>query len=234
MGSPALSRSSSEVEQGSQDETATDILIPELPPKKPVVTAEAPIVSSLGLKILCLLAVQNCFKNLLMRYVMKDKPDFLTSAAVIGVELVKLVLCVLYIVICDRRSVWSIVEFMRDDYKHALLLTIPAAAYSFQMSMEYVALANLDAAMFSVLVQTKLLTTASFSAIILRRKFKYIQIISLVLLTAGVMLININGMKDGSDANNKGIMATLGKCLYCRRSNCVFLLLRFAVRMQGS
>jgi Nucleotide-sugar transporter len=84
------------------------------------------------------------------------------------------------------------------------------------MSMEYVALANLDAAIFSVLVQTKLLTTASFSAAILRTKFKYIQIISLVLLTVGVMLINGNQMQEGKvdeSSNTKGVMATLGK--YC-------------------
>eukprot|EP00547_Thalassionema_nitzschioides_P007496 CAMPEP_0194203922 /NCGR_PEP_ID=MMETSP0156-20130528/3569_1 /TAXON_ID=33649 /ORGANISM="Thalassionema nitzschioides, Strain L26-B" /LENGTH=359 /DNA_ID=CAMNT_0038929783 /DNA_START=164 /DNA_END=1243 /DNA_ORIENTATION=- len=175
--------------------------------------SNAPIVSIIGLKILVLLAFQNCFKNLLMRFIMKDKPDFLTSAAVIGVEIVKLTLCVLYILIIDRRSLWSIFEFMKDDYKHALLLTIPAAAYSFQMSMEYVALANLDAAIFSVLVQSKLLTTASFSAVMLRKRFKFIQIVSLVLLTVGVMLININNMKEGGEDNSsnmKGIMATLG------------------------
>lgn len=172
-------------------------------------------VSSLGLKILVLLAFQNCFKNLLMRYVMKAKPDFLTSAAVIGVELVKLVLCILYIVLIDKRSLYSIYEFMRDDHRNSMLLCIPAAAYSFQMSMEYVALANLDAAIFSVLVQCKLLMTAVFSASILRKKLKYIQIISLVLLTAGVMLININNMnadkEDEEHANKmKGIIATLG------------------------
>lgn len=153
-----------------------------------------------------------------MRYVMKDKPDFLTSAAVIGVEVVKLVLCMGYIVLIDRRPIWSIVTFMRDDFKHAMLLSIPAAAYSFQMSMEYVALANIDAAIFSVLVQSKLLTTATFSAVLLRKKFKYIQIISLVLLTVGVMLININGMKKDADsaANMKGVMATLGECVLLR------------------
>jgi hypothetical protein len=175
---------------------------------------DAPIVTSLGLKILCLLAVQNCFKNLLMRYVMKDKPEFLTSAAVIGVEIVKLVLCMAYIVFVDQRPLSSIVTFLRDDYKHSILLVIPAAAYSFQMSMEYVALANLNAAIFSVLVQTKLLTTASFSAVILRTKFKYIQIISLVLLTVGVMLINGNQMQaaklEDASSNTKGVMATLG------------------------
>eukprot|EP00546_Thalassionema_frauenfeldii_P004371 CAMPEP_0178912550 /NCGR_PEP_ID=MMETSP0786-20121207/10332_1 /TAXON_ID=186022 /ORGANISM="Thalassionema frauenfeldii, Strain CCMP 1798" /LENGTH=369 /DNA_ID=CAMNT_0020585159 /DNA_START=49 /DNA_END=1158 /DNA_ORIENTATION=+ len=216
------SNSPSDMESGKStvEEEMKKLLTSETPqnpsspePAESPTKADAPIVSSLGLRILTLLAFQNCFKNLLMRFIMKDKPDFLTSAAVIGVEVVKLILCVLYIVIIDRRSLWSIIEFMKDDYKHAILLTIPAAAYSFQMSMEYVALANLDAAIFSVLVQSKLLTTASFSAVILRKRFKFIQIVSLILLTVGVMLININNMKEGSDDNSnniKGVMATLG------------------------
>jgi uncharacterized membrane protein len=214
-------RSSVEVEVGTtmDEESTVTLLADEEEPTKPPSSGDVPIVSSFGLKILCLLAVQNCFKSLLMRYVMKDKPDFLTSTAVIGVEVVKLVLSVCYILIIDKRPLSSIYTFMRDDSKHAILLTIPAAAYSFQMSMEYVALANLNAAIFSVLVQTKLLTTASFSALILRTKFKYIQIISLVLLTVGVMLININSMKGGveDDSNNtKGVMATLGECVLDR------------------
>ena len=54
-----------------------------------------------------------------------------------------------------------------------------------------VALANLDAAMFAVLVQTKLLFTAVFSAVIIRKRLKYIQVISLTLMTVGVMLCNM-------------------------------------------
>ena len=49
-------------------------------------------ITRTGLKVLCLLAVQNCSKNLIMRYAVKDKPDFLYSAAVIGSELTKLTL----------------------------------------------------------------------------------------------------------------------------------------------
>lgn len=216
MASPAITiLSPPELEEGVRKDSEVIPLTgdeAEDKTKKPDL-ADAPIVTSLGLKILCLLAVQNCCKNLLMRYVMKDKPEFLTSAAVIGVEIVKVVLCLAYIAFIDRRPLSSIITFLRDDYKHSILLVIPAAAYSFQMSMEYVALANLNAAIFSVLVQTKLLTTASFSAVILRTKFKYIQIISLVLLTVGVMLINGNQMQAGKvdeSSNTKGVMATLG------------------------
>lgn len=170
-------------------------------------------ISSMGLKVLLLLAVQNSSKNLLMRYVMKEKPEFLTSAAVIGSECTKLTLSVLYILLIDKNSVGSIFQYFRENLKTALLVTVPATAYNLQLTLEYIALANLDAAMFSVLVQTKLLFTASFSFVFLRKKLKYIQVISLTLLTVGVMLCNmkVNANADeNTNSNVKGIMATLG------------------------
>jgi len=180
-------------------------------------------ISGMGLRVLILLAVQNCSKNLLMRYVMKSKPEFLTSAAVIGVELLKLVFSAAYILLVDKKPLTSIVTFLREDRRNSLLLAVPAAAYSLQMSLEYIALANIDAAVFSVLVQSKLLATASFAVVILRKKIRKVQLISLMLLTAGVMLCN---MKDyGKSSGNaeedeaarkdqmKGITATLGIAL---------------------
>eukprot|EP00521_Asterionellopsis_glacialis_P009405 CAMPEP_0195285818 /NCGR_PEP_ID=MMETSP0707-20130614/3514_1 /TAXON_ID=33640 /ORGANISM="Asterionellopsis glacialis, Strain CCMP134" /LENGTH=433 /DNA_ID=CAMNT_0040345371 /DNA_START=85 /DNA_END=1386 /DNA_ORIENTATION=- len=155
------------------------------------VGADSTTITSTGLKVLVLLAVQNCSKNLLMRFIMKDRPQFLTSAAVIGVETIKLILSTLYIVVVDKRPLSSIYTFLKEDHRNSILLAVPAAAYSLQMSLEYVALANLDAAVFSVLVQSKLLATATFAALVLRKKLKYIQVISLVLLTAGVMLCNV-------------------------------------------
>ncbi|KAL3933397.1 MAG: hypothetical protein SGBAC_010421 [Bacillariaceae sp.] len=94
-----------------------------------------------------------------------------------------------------------------------MLVAVPASAYNLQTSLEYIALANLDAAMFSVLVQTKLLFTATFAYFVLRKKLKYIQVISLVLLTVGVMLCNMRfntkSIQDEKDVF-KGICATLG------------------------
>ena len=37
-------------------------------------------ISAMGLKVLVLLALQNSFKNILMRFVMKDQPSFLLIA----------------------------------------------------------------------------------------------------------------------------------------------------------
>ena len=47
-------------------------------------------MTATGLKVLALLAVQNSSKNLLLRFVMKEHPKFLKSAAILGVETVKL------------------------------------------------------------------------------------------------------------------------------------------------
>ena len=98
-----------------------------------------------------------------------------------------------------------------------MLLCIPASAYSLQMSLEYIAFANIDAATFSVLVQTKMLTTAFFFRLVLNRKLRKKQVLSLILLTIGVMLCN---MKDPSTREEeeeqngnavKGILASLGE-----------------------
>jgi len=145
-----------------------------------------------------------------MRYVMKEKPEFLTSAAVIGSECTKLSLSLFYILFIEKQSYQTIIQYFKDDWKNTMLVTVPASAYNLQMTLEYVALANLDAAMFSVLVQTKLLFTAVFSAIVIRKKLKYIQVISLTLLTVGVMLCNMKFGEDQGASNTKGILATLG------------------------
>ena len=191
------------------------------------------VVSRTGLLVLMLLAFQNCSKNLLMRYVMKDQPKFLTSAAVLGSECLKLSCSVSYILFVERKSICSIFQYLSADRVNTILLAVPASAYNFQMSMEYVALANLSAAMFSVLVQSKLLFTATFAALIMRKKLKYIQVISLVLLTCGVMLCNLSKLVNmGTTAQSssssstteenstlfdgktiKGIMATLSIAL---------------------
>mmetsp|Transcript_7959 Transcript_7959/g.18173 ORF Transcript_7959/g.18173 Transcript_7959/m.18173 type:complete len:373 (-) Transcript_7959:371-1489(-) len=177
-------------------------------------------ISSTGLKVLALLAVQNCSKNLIMRYAVQDKPDFLYSAAVIGSEATKLTLSTLYILLVDKGSISSILHFLRLDWWNAVLLTVPAAVYNLQQTLEYVALSNLDAAVFSVLVQSKLLCTALFAVVLMGMKLRKAQVISLVLLTTGVMLANIKtaappagGMlteRELAMDSATGIAATLG------------------------
>jgi len=185
---------------------------PTKPPKK-----KPSVVSKTGFAVLCLLVVQNSSKTLLLRYVMRDKPEFLTSAAVFGSELLKLSSSVAYILCVERKSAQSIVRYLKEDMRNTLLLAVPAGAYNFNMSMEYVALAHLDAAVFSVAVQSKLLFTALMAVIFMRKRLKLIQVVSLILLTVGVMLCNLDKLQNSEAETNLmdnktiyGLVVTLG------------------------
>lgn len=204
----------------SRDEEKQSILLPPSTPSKesqpttPEHENESS-VSKTGLCVLALLASQNCFKNLLMRYVMVDQPAFLLSTAVITTELLKLFFSSAYILCYSKQSLGSIYQFIFiDDWKNSLLLICPAICYSLQMTLEYIAFANINAAEFSVIVQLKLLFAAFFFRTVLGKKLKKKQVMSLVLLTVGVMLCNMkmnNQVDEYSSANRmRGIMATGG------------------------
>jgi solute carrier family 35 (UDP-sugar transporter), member A1/2/3 len=166
-------------------------------------TATAPgntVLTRTGLMVLGLLSFQNCFKNLLMRSIMKDQPKFLTSVAVLGAELIKLFASVAYILWIQKRPLISIAQYLRKDFRNTLLLAIPACLYNVNQSLEYVALAHLNAAVFTVLVQSKTLATALFSVSIMKRKLKQVQVLSLLLLTTGIILCNLPSATTTTDA----------------------------------
>ncbi|KAF1991792.1 nucleotide-sugar transporter [Aulographum hederae CBS 113979] len=79
--------------------------------------------------------------------------------------------------------------FTGDSWK----LAIPAVLYTFQNSLQYIAVSNLDAATFQVTYQLKILTTALFSVTMLKRSLSTKKWISLVLLMAGVGVVQIPG-----------------------------------------
>ncbi|KAJ1445315.1 nucleotide-sugar transporter-domain-containing protein [Pelagophyceae sp. CCMP2097] len=169
-------------------------------------------ISKTGLRVLALLAVQNCAKNLIMRAAVKGDADFLYSAAVIGTEGTKLLLSCIF-VIATGGSPASIVRYLRLEWKKFALLAVPASIYNFQQTLEYIALRNLDAAIFSIIVQTKLLTTALFSAVLMGKKLRKAQVLSLALLTSGVMLAQLRcGNSEAVAGENRavGIAASLG------------------------
>lgn len=77
--------------------------------------------------------------------------------------------------------------FTGDSWK----LAIPAVLYTLQNTLQYVAVSNLDAATFQVTYQLKILTTALFSVTLLGRSLSLWRWLSLVLLMAGVAIVQI-------------------------------------------
>ncbi|TID15294.1 nucleotide-sugar transporter [Venturia nashicola] len=152
---------------------------------------------------LATLAVQNAALILVMHYSrimpLKNGQRYYTSTAVFLNEVLKLAIA-LFVALYDTAgnmgpnitsaelvSTLYAQVFSADSWK----LAIPAALYTFQNSLQYIAVSNLDAATFQVTYQLKILTTAIFSVTMLKRSLTVKKWISLVLLMAGVAIVQM-------------------------------------------
>lgn len=79
--------------------------------------------------------------------------------------------------------------------RDTLKLFVPAFLFNMQNFLIFVGLSNLDAVSFQVWSQTKLLSTALFSVWLLHRRLSFLQWMSLVALTAGVLGAQLGASK---------------------------------------
>lgn len=147
------------------------------------------------------------------RVVNSDTPYF-TSTAVLLSELTKLVVCLVIAgqdSIKQNRGVLSYTRMWEeilgnDSWK----MLIPAGLYTLQNNLQYVSVSLLDAATFQVTYQLKILTTALCSVILLGTILGRMKWISLVLLTAGVALVQF---PSGDDTKKKGGVSAAGQLM---------------------
>jgi len=101
----------------------------------------------------------------------------------------------------------------------SLKLFVPALLYLIQNNLLFVALKNLSVPVYQVLNQGKLFTTAFFSRLLLDKKISYCQYFSLLMLAAGVVIvqqsaINKDPSKSSTNEGNPwvGFFAVLFSC----------------------
>ncbi|KAK7082777.1 hypothetical protein SK128_016491 [Halocaridina rubra] len=150
------------------------------------------------------LTVQNSAVALSMRYARTRPGDmFIASTAVVMAEFVKL-LASLFLVFKQEGSVqhWFMALHTQiwQQKIDTLKVCVPSFIYLVQNNLLYVSASNLDAATYQVTYQMKILTTAMFAVIILRKQLKTLQWLALVLLTAGVALVQLSSSDGGSSA----------------------------------
>merc|ERR1712038_2069523 len=176
------------------------------------------------LKYLSLLTLtaQNAILGLSMRYSRTRPGDlFYEATAVLMAEFVKFFTC-LWLVYKD-------VHYDFDRFKETLYVTIwvnkmdtikvciPSFIYLVQNNLLYVAASNLDVATYQITYQLKILTTAIFAVIMLKKQLIKSQWLSLVLLIIGVAMVQLSDVKEVKVADTEqskfiGFSAALTAC----------------------
>jgi UDP-sugar transporter A1/2/3 len=152
------------------------------------------------------------------------KDLYLSSTAVFLMEVMKYITCnVVVFMQCN----YNMRLFMSEMYHHVkespiemLKVSVPSFLYVIQNNLLYLALSNLDAATYQVCYQMKILTTALFSATMLKRKFSPTKWFSLVLLTIGVAIVQTSGDTAGNatedeETQNRGLGLFAILCAAC-------------------
>jgi drug/metabolite transporter (DMT)-like permease len=128
-----------------------------------------------------------------------DGHRYLPSTAVFLVEAFKLLICLtvaFYEFSLSAPSSTTLTSLLAafgsailagDSWKMA----VPASLYTLANSLQYVGISNLDAATFHVVYQFKIIVTAIFSVLMLRKTLTSRQWLSLLLLMVGVALVSM-------------------------------------------
>lgn len=106
-------------------------------------------------------------------------------------------------------TVPQLVSFITDskNWTKTWALAFPAAVYTWQNNLQFVALSNIPATEFQLLSQNKTLMTAVFSVIFLGTRLSRIQWMSLLLLVLGVSLAQLPAA--GSQSQSHSAAASL-------------------------
>lgn len=119
---------------------------------------------------------------------------FFSSTAVILAEFAKFLTC-LFVVFVETGSPRAFCahlhRYVFSQPLDNLKITVPSLIYVIQNNLLYVAMSNLDAATFQVTYQLKILTTALFSVVMLRKRLSAAQWVSLLILFVGVSAVQL-------------------------------------------
>merc|ERR1719367_528657 len=149
---------------------------------------------------------------------------FFEGTAVLMSEIVKLLTCMFLVYRSPEEGAGNIKKFTDILHKtiiqnkmDTLKVCIPSFIYLVQNNLLYVAAEHLDVATYQITYQLKILTTAVFAVLILKRSLIKTQWVSLV---AGVVLVQLSDAKETKAADQTreqnrllGFSAALTACV---------------------
>lgn len=151
---------------------------------------------------LVVLVIQGSMLAVSLRYSrmpMEGRTPYRTSVAVLCGECLKVFVATIAVFWTENDPVGFIYNELVTNWRTTVKVGIPALIYTIQNNLLYFALTELDATVYQVLYQGKLLTTAFFATLILKREFSRTRWFSLVVLAIGVILVNLSGLSSSTD-----------------------------------
>lgn len=171
------------------------------------------------------LTLQNAVLGISMRYARTRPGDmFLSSTAVVMAEAVKLLTSLALVYNEEgnyKRWINALHHTVIKNPVDTLKVCVPSLVYIIQNNLLYLSASHLDAATYQVTYQLKILTTAMFAVLMLKRTLLIQQWTALVMLALGVTLVQLTGASDkatsatGSPEQNRmiGFAAAIAACV---------------------
>ncbi|KAM9355297.1 CMP-sialic acid transporter [Pholidichthys leucotaenia] len=151
---------------------------------------------SMAFKLYCLsvMTLVAATYTVALRYtrttIMQDM--YFSTTAVCVTEVVKLIIS-LGMLLKETRSLPKLLNNIKEHIffspKEMLKLSVPSVVYAIQNNMAFVALSNLDAAVYQVTYQLKIPCTALCTVLMLNRSLSRLQWFSVFMLCVGVTLV---------------------------------------------
>ena len=179
-----------------------------------------------------------------------DQGKYIRSVVIVMDELIKLIVCwtmlfVYYVKIRNKSYSYQPLNSQEEDksfetgffrgwlqfyeeevfgsVKVFMSMSVPAICYVVQKNLRFIAMGDLNPAVYQILYQGKILTTAFFSSLILKKQFSKRQKVAMGLLFLGCSLVQLSAMglfdEDGSlnfgsgSSGLVGLLAIIGGCM---------------------
>lgn len=171
-----------------------------------------------------LLVLQTTTVVLVIRYSQVSvaaEDAYISSTAVFCGEALKVLLCIGQIIYVNSSKKSGVDLLMvpfqlsfLENPKDSLRMAVPAVLFAVQNNLLFYALANLQASVYQIMYQIKILTTAIFLVVMLNKQISAKKWAWLFVLFCGVSLTQLKFSDAGEDTDNSlaGIFAIMGAC----------------------
>ncbi|KDO29949.1 hypothetical protein SPRG_05139 [Saprolegnia parasitica CBS 223.65] len=159
-----------------------------------------------------LLVFQNTLLGIVTKYSRATKYN--ATSAVLLIELLKLVLCFIMVVVTKG----SIGDALRSIHLEVLgdvagfkKMVFLALLYAFQNTVALLSYDHVDVATYNIVYQLKIVTTAFFMVLLLKRSFNTVQWIAMVTLMVGVAICSAaKGASSSKSSSMFGVCMVIG------------------------